>query len=44
MAQIPVGRGAQPAEIANVVGFLASDEAAYMTGASVDVNGGWVMT
>ena len=44
MSQIPLGRGAQPSEIANVVGFLASDEAAYITGASVDVNGGWVMT
>ena len=44
MSQIPLGRGAQPYEIADVVGFLASDEAGYMTGASVDVNGGWVMT
>ncbi len=44
MSQIPLGRGAQPGEIADVVGFLASDEAGYMTGASVDVNGGWVMT
>ncbi|MYI18723.1 MAG: SDR family oxidoreductase [Acidimicrobiia bacterium] len=44
MSQIPIGRAAQPHEIGDVVAFLASDAAGYMTGASVDVNGGWVMT
>ena len=44
VSQIPLGRGAEPEEIANVVGFLASDGSSYMNGVSVDVNGGWVMT
>lgn len=38
--QIPVGRIARPEEVASVVAFLASDEAAYVNGAVVDVNGG----
>ena len=37
---IPLGRLADPAEIANLVCFLASDEAAYITGANVDIHGG----
>jgi NAD(P)-dependent dehydrogenase (short-subunit alcohol dehydrogenase family) len=40
---IPIGRMAAPREIANVVGFLASDAASYVTGATIDVNGGWIM-
>jgi NAD(P)-dependent dehydrogenase (short-subunit alcohol dehydrogenase family) len=39
-AQIPVGRIAAPAEIAAVHAFLASDEAAYITGQVVFVDGG----
>jgi NAD(P)-dependent dehydrogenase (short-subunit alcohol dehydrogenase family) len=38
---IPVGRLAQPEEIGRVVVFLASDEASYMTGALVTVDGGF---
>ena len=41
--QVPLGRLAQPEEIASAVVFLASEEASYMTGATVDVNGGWLM-
>ncbi len=44
LSQIPVGRSSQPEEIANVVAFLVSDRASFITGATIDVNGGWVMT
>lgn len=40
LKRIPLGYIAQPEQIANVALFLASDEADYMTGAIVDVNGG----
>jgi 3-oxoacyl-[acyl-carrier protein] reductase len=38
--QIPLGRFAEPDEVAAAVCFLASDEAAFITGATLDVNGG----
>jgi 3-oxoacyl-[acyl-carrier protein] reductase len=38
---IPVGRLAQPEEIARVVVFLASGDASYMTGAMVNVDGAY---
>lgn len=37
---IPLGRLASPEDIANSVAFLASDEAAYMTGQAINVTGG----
>jgi acetoacetyl-CoA reductase/3-oxoacyl-[acyl-carrier protein] reductase len=37
---VPAGRIAMPEEIASVVAFLASDEAAYITGQTINVNGG----
>jgi NAD(P)-dependent dehydrogenase (short-subunit alcohol dehydrogenase family) len=40
---IPLGRVAEPEEIADVILFLASDAAGYITGATVDVNGGLTM-
>ena len=40
LASIPFGRLAEPSEIASLVCFLASDEAAYITGANVDIHGG----
>lgn len=38
--QVPLGRYAEPAEVASSVRFLASDEAAYITGAVIPVDGG----
>ncbi|MFC1414940.1 3-oxoacyl-[acyl-carrier-protein] reductase [Streptacidiphilus sp. N1-12] len=40
VAGVPLGRYAAPAEIASTVRFLASDEAAYITGAVIPVDGG----
>ena len=40
---IPLGRFGTPEDVANVVGFLASDEANYITGQVIHIDGGMVM-
>jgi len=41
LEQISLGRAGRPREIGSVVSFFASDEASYLTGQSVHVDGGW---
>ena len=43
LAEIPLGRAGEPAEVADSVLFLASDMAAYVTGAVLEVTGGRYM-
>lgn len=40
LPEIPIGRLGEPDEIAALVAFLASDEAAFITGANIAINGG----
>ncbi|WDZ79102.1 SDR family oxidoreductase (plasmid) [Ensifer adhaerens] len=40
-ARIPLGRWAKPAEVASVVRFLLSEDAGYVTGAMIPVDGGY---
>ncbi|MDO4679958.1 MAG: SDR family oxidoreductase [Aerococcus sp.] len=41
VSKMPIGRLAEPAEIANVIAFIASDEASFVTGAIINVDGGY---
>src|SRR3954452_5268487 len=40
---VPIGRLGMPQDVANVVAFLASEQASYITGEVVDVNGGFLI-
>ncbi|MCB1607618.1 MAG: acetoacetyl-CoA reductase [Xanthomonadales bacterium] len=44
VAQIPVGRLGEPSEIARTVDFLSADDAGFITGANIPVNGGYFMS
>lgn len=44
IAGIPIGRLARPEEIASLVAFLCSEDAGYITGANIPINGGMYMT
>lgn len=41
LSHIPLGRQGSSEEVSNVVAFLASDEASYVTGSMITVDGGW---
>ena len=41
LANTPLGRMAEPEEVASVIAFLASDEASFITGVALPVSGGW---
>ena len=43
LKRIPLGRIGDPAEMAKMIVFLASDRASYTTGATIDVSGGMLM-
>jgi 3-oxoacyl-[acyl-carrier protein] reductase len=43
LGQIPLARLGTPEDVAGAVAFLASDDASYITGATLDVNGGYFM-
>jgi len=43
LARIPLGRAGHPEEIAGLVGYLASESAAYITGATIAIDGGLTM-
>ena len=43
VSQIPLGKMGKPEDVAKLAGFLASDDAGYITGQIIHVDGGMVM-
>ncbi|GIM45523.1 beta-ketoacyl-ACP reductase [Collibacillus ludicampi] len=43
ISKIPMGRAGKPEDVANMIAFLASDQAAYITGEVINVGGGMVL-
>jgi NAD(P)-dependent dehydrogenase (short-subunit alcohol dehydrogenase family) len=43
LSQTPLNRLGRPEEVASMINFLASEQASYVTGAAINVNGGLVM-
>jgi NAD(P)-dependent dehydrogenase (short-subunit alcohol dehydrogenase family) len=43
LAQTPLARLGQSSEVASMIAFLASEQASYISGAAINVNGGLVM-
>jgi NAD(P)-dependent dehydrogenase (short-subunit alcohol dehydrogenase family) len=39
--RFPVGRFGEPDEVASMIAYLASDEAAFVTGQAIGIDGGW---
>jgi NAD(P)-dependent dehydrogenase (short-subunit alcohol dehydrogenase family) len=44
LESVPLGRTAQPWDVAELVRWLSSDACTYVTGANWDINGGWFMS
>jgi NAD(P)-dependent dehydrogenase (short-subunit alcohol dehydrogenase family) len=44
LQRIPLGRFGTPEDVANAVAYLASDESAYMTGTTLNLSGGYVIS
>ena len=43
IARVPMGYAGKPSDVGNVVAFLASDEAAYVTSEIINVGGGMIV-
>lgn len=41
--ETPLGRGAEPEEVARVIAFLASDDASFVTATAIPITGGWAI-
>jgi 3-oxoacyl-[acyl-carrier protein] reductase len=44
LQEISLGRFGEPDEVAGVIAFLAGEASSYLTGTTIDVNGGWWMS